>query len=205
MNTTHAGFIQFEKKEEATVGMRYERAVAVAPKLIERTTKSVPQQLGDGYFVATAADGTQFTIRLGRVASDTRLRIESVVSNDGPGWFLALLMIVVAVAAVLAGLVTYQARHGIAPTLALLPVIVVLMVASVIAAVVSGRRFTKQRDERLLARDLSVHALVRAFEDASVEKAVAGNYRVAPGIEPEAVDESIEEQDESARTARAVR
>lgn len=186
--------IQLEKEEDTTLALTYERALAITPRLVAATAKAEPTKLGDGYFVAVTDDGVKMTVRLGRAGADTRVRIHTLVSNRPPTKFIASLVGFV----IVVSLVPLGVRFNIpsVPFVLLLLGFVLLGVA-----LVSGRAFTKGRAQRLLDRDLRVHAVIRSFEDAVMDEGVAGSYRVAPGVDAPPFASLEDRSEEEARSA----
>ena len=191
--------IPVEKEEETMLPVSYERALAMTPRLVRAVAKVEPTKLGDGYFTAVSDDGLTFTVRLGRVGADTRLRIQTLVSSRQPWRALA------------------SRRRGLGLLHARLFVGVVSertgwrwpwfswAFYSMGGLVVSGRAFARRRVQRLQERELKAHALLRAFEDAAL-KGVAGNYRVASGASPLAsLDDGGEDAEEEVARSVALR
>lgn len=150
------------REEERVLGITYERALAMVPRLIREAANAEVQTLGDGYFVATAADGSakrDVTVRLGRQGADTRVsvRVETYTQAS-----MTVLVVLVAI---------FTAGLGVLP---LIP------------------WFQSVQRQQARARDLLVHRTFRAIEDAVAEQGVAGNYRIAPGADaavPSTVEE----------------
>ena len=70
------------REEERTLGITYERALAIVPALLEKA--GTVSTLGDGYFVV-ASSGTQrreLTVRLGRSGADTRISLRAESFTD---------------------------------------------------------------------------------------------------------------------------
>jgi hypothetical protein len=141
------------REEERVLGITYERALAMVPRLVREATGVEVETLGDGYFVAHPADGSakrEVTVRLGRQSADTRVSVRVETYTQA-----SMTALVIIVAMLTAGL-------GILPLIPWLQ---------------SMAR--KQARER----DLLVHRTFRAIEDAVAEQGVAGNYRIAPGAD----------------------
>jgi hypothetical protein len=155
------------REEERVLGISYERALAMVPRLMRDAANAEVQTLGDGYFVAQAADGSSkrdVTVRLGRQGADTRVsvRVETYTQAS-----MTAMIIVVAI---------------LTMGLGILPLIPWLQ---------SVAR-TQARE-----RDLLVHRTFRAIEDAVAQQGVASNYRIAPGADatvPAAVPNAEEEE-----------
>src|SRR5215813_8410622 len=82
MNQPNAFGQQTVREEERMLGISYDRAVVMLPRLIRDATGAEAQTLGDGYLVATVTKGgvkRELTVRLGRQGADTRfaVRVES--------------------------------------------------------------------------------------------------------------------------------
>ncbi len=157
---------QSVREEERVLGITYERALAMVPRLMREAANAEVQTLGDGYFVAQPADGSakrDVTVRLGRQGADTRVsvRVETYTQAS-----MTALVILVAI---------FTAGLGILP---LIP------------------WFQSMQRKQARERDLLVHRTFRAIEDAVAEQGVAGNYRIAPGADataPEVVEEIADE------------
>ncbi|MBX3186527.1 MAG: hypothetical protein KF819_05910 [Labilithrix sp.] len=141
------------REEERVLGIVYDRAVTMVPRLIQSATGAAPQELGDGYFVVETGDGgarRQVTVRLGRQGADTRVsvRVETFTRAT-----TTIIIVLVAI---------FTAGFGILPLIPWLQSVT-----------------RKQAQER----DLLVHRTFRAIEDAVAEQGAAGNYRIAPGAD----------------------
>jgi hypothetical protein len=152
MNQPNAFGQQTLREEERVLGISYDRAIAMMPRLIRDTTGAQPETLGDGYLIATVKQKNvrrELTVRLGRQGADTRfaVRVESFT--------LARMLPVFILAAIL------TAGLGV---ILLLPWLHSL-----------ARREARERD-------LLVHKVFRSIEDAVAEQGTAGNYRIAPGV-----------------------
>lgn len=135
------------------LGITYERALAMVPRLIREATGAEVETLGDGYFVATPRSGSakrDVTVRLGRQGADTRVSVRVETYTEA-----SMTAIVILVAIFTAGL-------GILP---LIP------------------WFQSVQRQQARERDLLMHRTFRAIEDAVAEQGVGGNYRVAPGMD----------------------
>jgi hypothetical protein len=174
---------QTTREEERVLGISYDRAIAMIPRLMREATGAEPEALGDGYLVARAVTETatrEVTVRLGRQGADTRFSVRVETLSQ-----LKLTMTVVVVAMLTLGLGVFV----------LIPWII-------------SRQRKDARD-----RDLLVHKTFRAIEDAVAEQGVASNYRIAPGAdaasptrvaadEPEPSEEAVAED---ARTSSRTR
>ncbi len=141
------------REEERVLGITYERALAMMPKLLESVTGAAPQALGDGYLVVPIRDGSQrreLTVRLGRQGADTRFSVRAESFNIT--WMITL---IIAVAIFTAGL-------GIIPLIPWMQ-----------------RTMRQQARER----DLLIHRTFRAIEDAVAEQGSSMSYRIAPGAD----------------------
>lgn len=144
---------QTVREEERVLGISYDRALAMVPRLVREATGAEVQTLGDGYFVAEMKVGSskrELTVRLGRQGPDTRLSVR--VESHAIVWMITL-VIVLAIAT--AGL-------GIIPLIPWLQSV--------------ARREARERE-------LLVHKTFRAIEDAVAEQGLSKGYRIAPGAD----------------------
>lgn len=165
------------RDEERVLGITYERALVILPRLLKETSGGEVGTLGDGYFVVTSSEGTskrEMTVRLGREGADTRVSLRVETFTDP-----RMTMFVIVVAMLTAGL-------GV---LLMLP-----------WAQANQRRRARERD-------LLVHKTLRAIEDAVASQGAAPNYRVAPGAdavlaEPLEIEEAAPEDERAALRTR---
>jgi hypothetical protein len=163
------------REEERVLGITYDRAVAMIPRLAKEAIGTEPTALGDGYFVVKVEHPNgvrEVTIRLGRQGADTRfsVRVDTIKSMS------AQMTVIV----VVFGIVTMG--------LGLLPFLPWLV----------GRQRQEARE-----RDLLVHKTFRAIEDAVAEQGVAGGYRIGPGADATAPAEEPAAEDADLGQARA--
>jgi hypothetical protein len=153
MNQPNAFGQQTIREEERVLGISYDRAIVMVPRLIREAGGADAMMLGDGYFLSTMSNGTgrrELTVRLGRQGADTRfaVRVESFThARTTLVFFFAAIL-----TAGLGVLFLLPWLHGL------------------------GRREARERD-------LVVHRVFRAIEDAVAEQGAAPSYRLAAGVE----------------------
>lgn len=159
---------QTTREEERVLGLSFERVQAMTPKLLQQVTGTVPQELGDGYYVVPITDKNgrrrELTVRLGRSGPDTRIAVRAESYTSARMVFL---------------LVTLG----------------VLTMGVAILFMLPWLQSTMRSEAR--ERELVMHRLFRTFEDAVAEQGVAGNYRIGPGADANAPLEPSEENVES--------
>lgn len=170
------------REEERVLGIAYERAVPIIPRLVKKATGAVDvKELGDGYWVATfvvpeTGVTREVTVRLGKQGPDTRFSVRAETTSMGRFFLLVLLTV---------GVVTM----GLG-VLFLLPWI-------------TSRQRTEQRE-----RDLVVHKVFRAIEDAVAEQGAGTGYRVAAAEvadKPPAEGHEIAGEEDTPELRRAAR
>jgi len=144
---------QTVREEERVLGISFERALAMIPRLVRDATGAEVQALGDGYFVGVHDGGNakrELTIRLGRQGPDTRfsVRVESHMV-----FWIVFAVILVGIATVAIGLIP----------------------------LIPWLQSVQRREAR--ERELLVHRIFRAIEDAVAEQGVSKGYRIAPGAD----------------------
>ena len=145
--------VQTVREEERVLGIGYERALAMVPRLVRAATGAEPNELGDGYFVASLVERSmkrEVTVRLGRQGPDTRFSVRVESYSHGKAILLFILF------------ATLTLGLGM---LVALPWMIAM----------------QRREAR--ERDLLVHKTFRAIEDAVAEQGAAGSYRIGPGAD----------------------
>jgi hypothetical protein len=168
---------QSVREEERVLGITYDRAVQMIPKLIRDASGANPQELGDGYYVAQLAGSSgqkrEITVRLGRQGADSRFSVR--VESFARPVYVAIMIIV--------GVATFG--------LGILPLIPWIQ--------------SIQRKEAR-ERELLVHKTFRAIEEAVAQQGLSTNYRVAPGADANVQQEAVaepQEQEEAETEAEA--
>jgi hypothetical protein len=89
------GYAQSASRDpERVIAIPYERAIATIPRLISQVTNATPQELGDGYFLATTRSGDlvrELTLRLERQGPDTRVAVR--VETISKTWLVSLFIL----------------------------------------------------------------------------------------------------------------
>ena len=129
--------------------------------------------LGDGYFRGRTASGT-LTIRLNREGADTRVVVRAEEGQRRDRQLVSLAWLV----ALVSGLSFVSHHHGPRFFAA-----VGMLFASVLVAGAARDWLHGRAAERSTQREILVHDVLRAMEDAAESQGMAGGYRVAPGLD----------------------
>jgi hypothetical protein len=146
---------QTQREEERVLGISYDRAIQMIPKLIRQASGSNPEELGDGYYVAklegsAGSQKREITVRLGRQGPDTRISVR-VESFANPLYISIIIVVAIATLGI-----------GVLPLIPWMQSI----------ARKEGRE-----------RELLVHKTFRAIEEAVAQQGVSTNYRIGPGAD----------------------
>lgn len=163
------------REEERSFGIAYERAVPMVPRTLRAVTGIAPTEVGDGYFTVEMGKGN------GRRQITLRLGRESadtrILIRVETFIDVKVILSVVALGIVTAGI-------GVLP---LIPWLSALT--------------RKQAQDR----EVLLHRIFRALEDAVAEQGASNHYRIAPGADEmrASVEQSGEHPLEEGRRRRA--
>jgi hypothetical protein len=165
------------REEERVLGIAYDRAVRAVPSLVKKATGATGvEELGDGYWVTSfrEPDGQTRELTVRLGKQGPDTRFNVRAETTAQGASFVWLMVLV-------GVFTFGLGY-----LALIPYL------------------QKRAREGQRARDLLVHKVFRAIEDAVAEQGASPNYRIAAGegaAEPER--EAAEEAEDVPAERRA--
>jgi hypothetical protein len=165
------------REEERVFGISYERALAMLPRLIRDTTGAEAQALGDGYFVAEME------------SEDVKRELTFRLGRQGPDTRFSLRV---------------ETTRDVAHWRMAIFVVVTVVTAGIGAAFLAPWLMRLYRQEAR-ARDLLVHKTFRAIEDAVAAQGESNHYRVAPGADAAAPDDSADESPAEAAETRSRR
>jgi len=168
--TQQAPAQQNAREEERVLGISYDRAVRAMPALVKKALGAEVNELGDGYWVAAFGDDVKHELTVRLGKQAADTRFMVRAETTSQGAAFITFLIIFSI---------------ITMGLGLLPLLPMLM---------------KRQREAQRNRDLLVHKMFRAIEDAVADQGASPNYRVAAGEgAPEPVEEPEAPADEKLR------